>query len=107
MPQVCSICRHTERSAIDTAVAQRTPLRTIADRHGVSKTALLRHRQYHNFQQNMPRLPDDPELAASARCLHQEVTNALRTGGLFDVRFTLQDITALLVRLTDPTVRNG
>jgi hypothetical protein len=52
-------------------------LRTIADQYGVSKTALLRHKQHQHVPQNRPRLPGDPALAASARRLHQEGANAL------------------------------
>ena len=47
MPRVCSICTHTDRLAIETALRAHLPLRTIAARRSVSKTALLRHRDRH------------------------------------------------------------
>jgi hypothetical protein len=47
MPRVCSICTHVDRLAIETALGSGTPLRTIAARWSVSKTALLRHRGRH------------------------------------------------------------
>jgi hypothetical protein len=47
MPRVYSICTHTDRLAIETALRAHLPLRTIAVRWSVSKTALLRHRDRH------------------------------------------------------------
>jgi hypothetical protein len=48
MPPHCTICDHRERAAIERGLLTGVdPLRTIADRHGVSKTALLRHRDTH------------------------------------------------------------
>ena len=44
MPQTCSICAHGERTAIEAALARGEPLRSIADRWTVSKSALIRHR---------------------------------------------------------------
>lgn len=43
----CSCCAHPDRSALDAALGSGVPLRTIAERFGVSKTALLRHRDNH------------------------------------------------------------
>lgn len=47
MPRVCSLCTHPDRLAIETALGSTLPLRTIAARWSVSKTALLRHRERH------------------------------------------------------------
>lgn len=44
MPQTCSICSHTDRTAIETALARGEPLRSIAAQWSVSKSALIRHR---------------------------------------------------------------
>ena len=44
----CRVCEHRERAAIDKALVTRSAsLRTIADRYGLSKTALIRHRDNH------------------------------------------------------------
>jgi hypothetical protein len=51
MPRACSICTHPDRLAIETALGSGTPLRTIAARWSVSKTALLRHRERHGSPQ--------------------------------------------------------
>jgi hypothetical protein len=46
--QKCSICIHPQRNEIDEKLLlSTTPLRTIADQFGVSKTALLRHKADH------------------------------------------------------------
>ncbi len=46
--QKCSICIHPQREEIDeTLLLSTTPLRTVADQFGVSKTALLRHKADH------------------------------------------------------------
>lgn len=44
MPRVCTISTHSERAAIDAALLDNTPLRDIAGRYGVSKSALARYR---------------------------------------------------------------
>lgn len=46
MARTCSVCRHRKRPEIEGALLAGTPLRTIADQFGPSKTALLRHREH-------------------------------------------------------------
>ena len=43
----CKICVHPDRAVIDTALLQGVSLRTVAGRHGLSATALHRHRRRH------------------------------------------------------------
>ena len=43
MPRTCTICRHAEREAIDSALVERQPFRHIAAQHKVSTSALVRH----------------------------------------------------------------
>ena len=47
MPRVCSICTHSQRSEIDRALVEGATYRTIADRFGLSETALKRHKSEH------------------------------------------------------------
>jgi hypothetical protein len=47
MPRRCTICDHGGRASIDAALISGAPLRDIAGRHGVSKSALERHRAGH------------------------------------------------------------
>lgn len=47
MPRVCTVCGHQERPEIDRALVDRATFRTIADRFGLSETALKRHRKDH------------------------------------------------------------
>lgn len=44
MPPRCSICSHSDRTAIETAIAAGASLRSIAHQHGTTHTALARHR---------------------------------------------------------------
>lgn len=44
MPQTCSICAHSERTAIEAALARGEPLRHIASQFGTSTASLVRHR---------------------------------------------------------------
>ena len=44
--KVCGICTHKQRVAIDEAIVAQTPLRAIAGQHGVSRSALDRHKQH-------------------------------------------------------------
>lgn len=47
MTRVCTICRHGERAEIDRALVSGEALRNIAERHGLSATALHRHKSEH------------------------------------------------------------
>ncbi len=47
MPRPCTVCVHPEHHAINVAVVQRDSYRTIADRYGLSQTALKRHGKEH------------------------------------------------------------
>jgi transposase-like protein len=47
MPRTCSVCGHDQRPAIDQALVSGATYRTIADRFGLSETALKRHKREH------------------------------------------------------------
>jgi len=47
MARKCSVCEHDDLAEINSELASGEPLRTIADRWSVSKTELMRHRNYH------------------------------------------------------------
>src|ERR1700733_15280277 len=47
MPQTCSICKNKNRELIEAALLGSEPLRAIASRESVSKSALVRHRAGH------------------------------------------------------------
>lgn len=47
MPRTCTICRHPEREAIDSALVASKPLRYVAKCFGTSAAALFRHKQDH------------------------------------------------------------
>src|SRR5918998_5973922 len=47
MPRKCSVCDHKALAEINSELASNEPLRDIADRWSVSKTELMRHRNYH------------------------------------------------------------
>ena len=65
----CRVCDHGERAAIDKAIVTRSAsLRTIADRYGVSKTALIRHRDSH--------IPKLVQAAESARAMQAASSGA-------------------------------
>ena len=65
----CRVCDHSDRAAIDKAIVTRSAsLRTIADRYGVSKTALIRHRDSH--------IPKLVQAAESARAMQAASSGA-------------------------------
>ncbi len=47
MPRICTVCAHSQRSEIDRALVEGATYRTIADRFGLSETALKRHKSEH------------------------------------------------------------
>lgn len=64
MAKPCSVCIHIARREIDRALLENVPLRSVAAKHGVSVTALHRHKNGH--------IP--PALAQAAEA--QEVADA-------------------------------
>ena len=77
MARRCSICQHADREAIDSSLIRGEPLRSIAGRHGLSATALHRHKVAH--------LP-------KALALAQEAEEIVRADSL------LEEVGALLAR---------
>ena len=71
MPRVCSICHRADRLAIEGALRGGTPLRTIASRWNVSKTALLRHRDKH--VRPTPETPQRPQVPRQPACAPEAV----------------------------------
>jgi hypothetical protein len=55
MPRSCTICRHPQRTAVEMALVDGIPLRTIADQWSVSKTALIRHKAHLTIRPPTPR----------------------------------------------------
>jgi hypothetical protein len=69
MPRTCTICTHPKRTAIEQALGQAIPLRTIAAQWSVSKTALIRHKTDH-----LPERSRHPSPAISQHVLPVERT---------------------------------
>ncbi len=46
MPRVCTICQHSERESIDSALLDGQPYRGIARRFGASASAVYRHSEH-------------------------------------------------------------
>jgi len=97
MPQVCTICRHADRGRIEQALAAQTPLRTIADRWAVSKTALLRHRERHGVPQ-VPATQTVPAVATPVAAPHPlaACAAALLACCFPEVRARFEDVAAYL-----------
>ncbi len=47
MPRTCTVCQHPERSGIEHQLLNRDTLRDIARQHGLTKDAVLRHKDDH------------------------------------------------------------
>ena len=47
VPRTCTVCAHEDRAELEGTLVAGVPLRTIADRFRVSKTALVRHKEKH------------------------------------------------------------
>lgn len=45
MPQTCTVCRHPEVETINAELLSKRPVRDIAGRHGLSKTAVAEHKK--------------------------------------------------------------
>ena len=76
MPRVCTACGHADRAEIDRALVAGLTFRTIADRFGLSETALKRHKADH-LPATMAKakaaedVADADDLLAQVRDLHR------------------------------------
>ena len=68
--QTCLTCRHEAREAIDGALVAGEPLRNIAEHHGLSTTALHRHKRDH-LSTTLVAAAEDRELAHGGKLLDQ------------------------------------
>jgi hypothetical protein len=82
MPQTCKICRHASRTEIDRALLAAEPLRSIADRWSVSKTALIRHRGH--IQQAVAKTHEAQELVRAGSLMAGVQTAHDRSEELYD-----------------------
>ena len=97
MPQVCTICRHADRGRIEQALAAKTALRTIAAQWGVSKTALLRHRERHRPPQaSVGRAGPPGVMPAAVPHTLTACAAALLAGCLPEVQTRFADLTVRL-----------
>jgi hypothetical protein len=88
VPQVCTICSHDERDAIEDAFIAGTPKRRIASHHGVSERAVRYHMREHL-----------PELLTLAR----DAERASRADSLLDRIEALQSRTLAILEATEET----
>jgi hypothetical protein len=70
MPRVCTICTHPQRPEIDRALVEGATYRTIADRYGLSETALKRHKADH-LPAHVAKARDAAEVADADDLLQQ------------------------------------
>ena len=78
MANTCTVCRHPEREAIDRAIISSEPERTIANRYGVTKAALHRHKVGH-LPPLLAKAHDAAEVF-SADALTNQITGLLSRG---------------------------
>jgi hypothetical protein len=88
VPQVCTICSHDERDAIEDAFIAGTPKHRIASHHGVSERAVRYHMREHL-----------PQLLALAR----DAERASRADSLLDRIEALQSRTLAILEATEET----
>jgi hypothetical protein len=70
MPRTCTVCQHQDRSAIDSALIGNGPMRIIADRYGLSKTAVLRHKATH-LPQHLAKAKQVSEVASASNLVDE------------------------------------
>ncbi len=70
MPRVCSVCTHPQRAAIDKALVDPGTYRSIADRFGLSETALKRHKSEH-LPGHVAKAQEAKQVADADDLLHQ------------------------------------
>lgn len=74
--QTCSVCRHSELQAINAALMGPATLRTLAEKYGLSKSALERHKNHSRNQKNRLDTDELARIDAEIRKLHHAETTA-------------------------------
>jgi hypothetical protein len=95
VPRVCTVCRHQERKQIERSLLAGAPLRTIAARWSVSKTALIRHKDH--VSATLEKAAEKQEQARGDRMLNQ----------LFDLQRRTMELLAEAERDGDRRTRLG
>lgn len=111
MPQVCKVCRHAERAAIDRALSEgKESYRDLAGRFGTSKSAMERHRAHVTetvalaVKAEEATRADDllgilREAVADARRLRQKAEDEGDYRGAIGAVKALSDVVAVLARV--------
>ncbi len=96
MPQPCTICTHAERAAIDRALVAEVPLRDIAGQHGLSKSAVDRHKAEH-LPAHMVRAKEQEDVRSAIDVVKQlKAINAATIAILQEARASKQHTVALM-----------
>ena len=98
MPRTCTVCSHPEREAINKALVDGTPYRTIAQRFAASPDAVLRHKTEHlpaiivkSKEAQEAALADDL-FAQLNKLLNKAISILLKAEGAGDLRTALLGI---------------
>lgn len=83
MPRSCTVCAHADKEGIDAALVAGEALRDIAGRHGVSKSALERHKADH-LPASLAKAKHAAEIAHGDNLLDQVRSLQVRTHALLD-----------------------
>jgi len=94
MSRVCTICRHSERQAIDAALVLGSSYRNIAQRFAVSVAALHRHKKHLSEHLLAAREAEEvlsaSKLLADLRALQARALTLLdKAEGVYDIRAAL------------------
>ncbi len=96
MPQTCTVCTSPQRAAIDRALIAEVPLRDIAGQHGLSKSAVDRHKAEH-LPGHMVKAQAQEDVRTAIDVVKQlKAINAATLAILQDARNTKQHTVALM-----------
>jgi hypothetical protein len=85
MPRICTICSHPQRTEIDAVLIANESFQRVANRFGITKSAVLRHNRAHvaqhlakapQFQQPQP----DPQIASASVLVDELLKLTKKTG---------------------------
>jgi hypothetical protein len=81
MGRQCTVCSHKDVEEINSLLLSGEAYRTIADRFGLSKTALIRHKESHI-----------PELLAKSKEIRDTINADTLTGQIGDIRVKIKSL---------------
>lgn len=106
MPKRCTICHHPRRAEIEDAIAHGVSLRRIAERCGVSKTALIRHKTHARLEADRRTCNNQTTYSPGGAYLLEELKRA-KLDDISDLKRYLEALNSVTIEILRESFQAG